>query len=72
MWIPAGFAHGFLALSEFAEVLYKTTDYYAPEHERCVLWSDPDIGVDWPLTGTPLVSEKDGRGVSLKLAEPYA
>ena len=72
MWIPAGFAHGFLALSEFAEVLYKTTDYYAPEHERCVLWSDPDIGVDWPLSGTPLVSEKDGRGVSLKLAETYA
>jgi len=47
LWIPAGFAHGFLALSEFAEVLYKATDYYAPEHERCILWNDPDIGVDW-------------------------
>jgi dTDP-4-dehydrorhamnose 3,5-epimerase len=71
LWIPPGFAHGFLALSEFAEVLYKTTDYYAPEHERCVLWNDPDIGVDWPLTGVPLVSEKDGRGVALKLAETF-
>jgi dTDP-4-dehydrorhamnose 3,5-epimerase len=71
LWIPPGFAHGFLALSEFAEVLYKTTDYYAPEHERCVLWSDPDIGVDWPLTGVPLVSEKDSRGVALKLAETF-
>jgi dTDP-4-dehydrorhamnose 3,5-epimerase len=72
MWIPAGFAHGFLALSEFAEVLYKATDYYAPQHERCVLWNDPDIGVHWPFTGVPLVSEKDGRGVPLKLAETYA
>ncbi len=71
LWIPPGFAHGFLALSEFAEVLYKTTDYYAPEHERCVLWNDPDIGVDWPLTGVPLVSEKDSRGVALKLAETF-
>jgi dTDP-4-dehydrorhamnose 3,5-epimerase len=71
LWIPAGFAHGFLALSESTEVLYKTTDYYAPEHERCVLWNDPDIGVDWPLTGVPLVSEKDGRGVALKLAETF-
>ncbi|MBI3529683.1 MAG: dTDP-4-dehydrorhamnose 3,5-epimerase [Betaproteobacteria bacterium] len=71
LWIPAGFAHGFLALSEFAEVLYKATDYYAPERERCVLWNDPDIGVDWPLTGVPLVSERDGRGVALKLAETF-
>ena len=71
LWIPAGFAHGFLALSEFAEVLYKATDYYAPEHERCVLWNDPDIGVDWPLTGVPLVSDKDSRGVALKLAEAF-
>ena len=71
LWIPPGFAHGFLALSEFAEVLYKATDYYAPEHERCVLWNDPDIGVDWPLTGVPLVSEKDSRGLALKLAETY-
>ena len=71
LWIPPGFAHGFLALSEFAEVLYKATDYYTPEHERCVLWNDPDIGVDWPLTGLPLVSEKDSRGVALKHAETF-
>ena len=71
LWIPPGFAHGFLALSDFAEMLYKTTDYYAPEHERCVLWSDPDIGIEWPLAGVPVVSDKDGRGVALKLAETY-
>ena len=71
MWIPAGFAHGFLALSQFAEVLYKATDYYAPEHERCVMWNDPDIGIEWPLAGVPLVSEKDTRGVALKLAEAF-
>ena len=72
LWIPAGFAHGFLALRDATEVLYKTTDYYAPEHERCVLWNDPDIGIDWPLTGEPLVSEKDRRGVALKVAETYS
>ena len=71
LWIPAGFAHGFLALSGFAEVCYKATDYYAPEHERCVLWNDPDIGIDWPLSGVPLVSEKDKRGVVLKVAEIF-
>ena len=71
LWVPAGFAHGFLALSDSTEVLYKTTDYYAPEHERCVLWNDPDIGIDWPLAGMPLVSEKDGRGAALKLAETF-
>ena len=71
LWIPPGFAHGFLALSEFAEVLYKATDYYAPEHERCVLWNDSDIGIDWPLTGVPLISEKDSRGVALKRAETF-
>ena len=71
LWIPAGFAHGFLALAESTEVLYKTTDYYAPEHERCVSWNDADIGIEWPLAGTPLVSEKDSRGVALKLAETY-
>ncbi len=72
VWIPEGFAHGFLALTESAEVLYKTTDYYAPEHERCVLWSDPELGIEWPLSGAPLVSEKDSRGVALKLAETFA
>lgn len=71
LWIPAGFGHGFLALSESTEVLYKATDYYAPEHERCVLWNDPDISIDWPLDGVPLVSDKDSRGVALKLAETY-
>jgi dTDP-4-dehydrorhamnose 3,5-epimerase len=71
LWIPVGFAHGFLALKEATEVLYKATDYYAPEHERCVLWNDPDIAIDWPLAGVPLVSEKDGRGVALKLAESF-
>jgi dTDP-4-dehydrorhamnose 3,5-epimerase len=71
LWIPAGFAHGFLALSDATEVLYKTTDYYAPEHERCVLWNDPDIGIEWPLSGEPLVSDKDRRGSALDLAETF-
>ncbi len=71
LWIPAGFAHGFLALSEGAEVLYKATDYYAPEHERSVLWNDPDIGIEWPLAGEPVISEKDKCGVALKLAQAY-
>jgi dTDP-4-dehydrorhamnose 3,5-epimerase len=71
LWIPAGFAHGFLALADSTEVLYKTTDYYAPEHERCVSWNDPDIGIEWPLAGTPLVSDKDRRGVGLKDAEVF-
>jgi dTDP-4-dehydrorhamnose 3,5-epimerase len=71
LWIPAGFAHGFLALADSTEVLYKTTDYYAPEHERCVSWNDADIGIDWPLAGVPLVSEKDSHGVSLKSAETF-
>ena len=72
LWVPTGFAHGFLALSDGTEVLYKTTDYYAPEHERCVLWNDPDVGIDWPLSGTPVVSEKDRRGIPLKQAETFA
>ncbi len=71
LWIPAGFAHGFLALSEAAEVLYKTTDYFAPRHERCVAWNDPDIGIVWPLAGTPLLAAKDRRGVALKSAETF-
>ncbi len=71
LWIPAGFAHGFLALKASTEVLYKTTDYYAPEHERCVLWNDPAIGIEWPLDGVPLVSEKDSRGLRLAEAETY-
>lgn len=71
LWIPAGFAHGFLSLAADTEVLYKTTDYYAPEHERCVLWNDPDIGIDWPLEGAPTISPKDAKGVALKDAEAY-
>jgi dTDP-4-dehydrorhamnose 3,5-epimerase len=63
LWIPEGFAHGFLVLSAEAEVLYKTTDYYAPEHERCIHWSDPDLGIAWPPAGVPpQVSAKDARG----------
>ena len=72
LWVPPGFAHGFLTLSDATEVLYKTTDYYAPEHERCVLWNDPDIGIEWPLTAEPVLSDKDRRGLALKLAETFA
>ena len=72
MWVPQGFAHGFVVLSEFAEFLYKTTDFYAPEHERCIRWDDTDIGIDWPLTGEPLLSQKDWQGLPLKEAELFA
>ena len=61
-WIPPGFAHGFLVTSESADFLYKTTDYYAPEHERSLAWNDPDVGVEWPLDGAPLLSAKDVQG----------
>ena len=65
MWIPAGLAHGFLVLSETAEFLYKTTDYYAPALERCLRWDDPELNIAWPLDGRqPLVSDKDAQGVS--------
>lgn len=72
LWVPPGFAHGFLVLSDSADFLYKTTDYYAPEHERSVLWNDPAIGIDWPLPGAPLLSGKDQAGVLLKDAEVFA
>jgi dTDP-4-dehydrorhamnose 3,5-epimerase len=72
LWIPQGFAHGFVVLSSSADFLYKATDYYAPEHERCVLWNDPDLAIDWPLTGEPVLSEKDLRGVPFSQAETYA
>lgn len=72
LWVPPGFAHGFLVLSDSADFLYKTTDYYAPEHERSVLWNDPAIGIDWPLPGEPLLSGKDQAGVLLKDAEVFA
>ena len=71
MWIPAGFAHGFLVLSDFAEVLYKTTDFYAPEHECCIRWDDPDIGIAWPLNGTPTLSSKDRQGAFLRQARLF-
>jgi dTDP-4-dehydrorhamnose 3,5-epimerase len=71
LWIPIGFAHGFCILSEFAEVLYKATDFYAPEHERCILWNDPELGIDWPLSGAPLLSPKDASGVRLRNADVF-
>ncbi|WP_167146425.1 dTDP-4-dehydrorhamnose 3,5-epimerase [Pseudomonas sp. OTU750018] len=64
LWVPEGFAHGFVVLSEFAEFLYKTTDYYAPEHERCIRWDDPTLAIDWPLDSAPQLSAKDQAGVS--------
>jgi dTDP-4-dehydrorhamnose 3,5-epimerase len=73
LWVPPGFAHGFLVLSEFADFLYKTTDYYAPEHERCIAWNDPALGIEWPLNGTiPQLSSKDRAGLSLSVAEVFA
>jgi len=72
IWIPEGFAHGFLVLSETAEFLYKTTDYWAPEHESCIRWDDPGIGVQWPLGGAPQVSAKDAQGSFLNVAEVFA
>jgi dTDP-4-dehydrorhamnose 3,5-epimerase len=72
LWIPPGFAHGFLVLSESADFLYKTTDYYAPQHERSVLWNDPGIGIDWPLEGDePLLSAKDRDAPPLSGAEHF-
>lgn len=72
LWIPAGFAHGFVVLSEFAEFLYKTTDYYAPQHERCIRWDDPQLAIDWPLTTAPILSGKDQAGAALNAAELFA
>lgn len=72
LWVPGGFAHGFLVLSSVAEFLYKTTDYYAPEHERCIRWNDPDLNIQWPITAKPLVSPKDAKGVLFKDAEVFA
>ena len=69
LWIPAGLAHGFVVLSETAEFLYKTTDYYAPEHERCIAWNDPDLAIDWPIDGQPLLSAKDAAGAAFREAE---
>ena len=72
IWIPEGFAHGFVVLSEYAEFLYKTTDYWAPEHERSILWNDPDLAIDWSLKGNiPLLSKKDQEGVPFRQAELF-
>jgi dTDP-4-dehydrorhamnose 3,5-epimerase len=77
LWVPVGFAHGFYVVSETAEVLYKTTDFYAPEHERSILWDDPDIAIDWPIKGdselsAPVLSAKDQQGVAFSQAETFS
>lgn len=69
LWIPEGYAHGFLTLSDSADVLYRATNYYAPDFEHCIRWDDPDLAIAWPLSGTPLLSQKDRHGVSLKEAQ---
>ncbi len=72
LWVPPGFGHGFVVTSESAEFLYKTTDYYAPEHERAILWNDPALGITWPLAGAPMLSGKDQQGKLLAEAEVFA
>lgn len=72
LWIPPGFAHGFVVLSESAQFLYKTTDYWFPEHERSIVWNDPDIGVVWPIDGDPVLAAKDAAGKRLADADVYA
>ena len=72
LWVPEGFAHGFVVTSDVAEFLYKTTDYYAPAHERCIVWNDPDLAIDWPIDGSPALSGKDAAGASWHAAEKFA
>ncbi|NES99775.1 MAG: dTDP-4-dehydrorhamnose 3,5-epimerase [Sphaerospermopsis sp. SIO1G1] len=72
LWVPPGFAHGFLVLSDYAEFLYKTTDYYAPEYDRTILWSDPDLGINWPIENQPIISAKDQVGKLFAEAEVYS
>ncbi|WP_321853455.1 dTDP-4-dehydrorhamnose 3,5-epimerase [Burkholderia cenocepacia] len=72
LWVPPGFAHGFVVLSESAQFLYKTTDYWFPEHERSIVWNDPDIGIAWPIDGDPVVAAKDAAGKRLIDADVYA
>lgn len=71
MWVPEGFAHGFVVLSEYAEFLYKTTDYYAPEFERCIAWDDKALNIEWPITGLPELSTKDQQGRAFLEAEVF-
>ncbi|BAU13879.1 dTDP-4-dehydrorhamnose 3,5-epimerase [Leptolyngbya sp. NIES-3755] len=70
LWVPPGFAHGFLVVSDAAEVLYKTTDYYAPQHERCIAWNDPDLAIDWSIR-SPILSKKDQAGQRFRDAEVF-
>lgn len=72
LWVPEGFAHGFLVVSEHAEFLYKTTDYWYPEHERCIAWNDPVLAIDWPLAGEPVLARKDAEGVQFCCADVFA
>jgi dTDP-4-dehydrorhamnose 3,5-epimerase len=72
LWIPEGFAHGFVVLSDYAEFLYKTTDYWAPEHERCIRWNDPDLAIDWQISGEPVLSAKDQAGKPFRETEIFA
>lgn len=72
LWVPPGFGHAFLCLSETAEVLYKTTDYWYREHDRSLIWNDPDVGIVWPYAGSPLLAEKDAKAPALKNSETYA
>ena len=72
MWVPEGFAHGFVVLSDAAEFLYKTTDYWAPEHERRIVWNDPSLAINWRIQGEPVLSGKDAQGATLKTAEVFA
>lgn len=71
LWVPEGFGHGFVVLSETAEFLYRTTDFYAPEYERCIVWNDDDLKIDWPIAGDPVLSGKDAVGARFKDAEVY-
>ena len=70
-WVPPGYAHGFVITSDYAEVQYKTTDYWAPQHERCIIWNDPDLAISWPLLGEPILSQKDRAGLPLRQAEVF-
>ena len=71
LWVPVGFAHGFLVTSEFAEVLYKTTDYWHQKYERCLIWNDSTVGIDWPVDGKPIISPKDLSGMCLSEADVF-